>query len=365
MKTHLPEGFTARPGRMEDLTSAVDMFNRCSMEMIGVEEFNGPEIEIEWKSPGLNQQTDQLVILAPGGELVGFIEVWTDHDVPVHPWVWGRVDPDHKGLGIGTYLLEWAEERSRQVLDTVPKSARVSFRCGAFDKFAPSNDLLTGYGMEMIRHNFRMVIHMENAPPEPVWPEGIMLRAYDHPNEAFSRAIFKADDEAFQDHFGYVEGDLDKEYERYMYFFTQDESFDPDLWFIAMDRDEVAGISLCRKWAYGDKDMGWVSSLAVRRPWRKRGIGLALLHRSFGVFWVTWGLQKGHCRKSFASGGACGSESVPASFSSIRLKAIRQVRAVIGLVRISMGRSTICPKGSTNLADTDWLLNVSIEGPAV
>ena len=112
-----------------------------------------------------------------------------------------------------------------------------------------------------------------------------MLRAYDHPNEAFSRAIFKADDEAFQDHFGYVEGDLDKEYERYMYFFTQDESFDPDLWFIAMDRDEVAGISLCRKWAYGDKDMGWVSSLAVRRPWRKRGIGLALLHHSFGVFW--------------------------------------------------------------------------------
>ena len=30
--------------------------------------------------------------------------------------------------------------------------------------------------------------------------------------------------------------------------------------------------------------MGWVSSFGVRRPWRKKGLGLALLQHSFGEF---------------------------------------------------------------------------------
>jgi ribosomal protein S18 acetylase RimI-like enzyme len=30
--------------------------------------------------------------------------------------------------------------------------------------------------------------------------------------------------------------------------------------------------------------MGWVGSLGVRRPWRKRGLGLSLLTYSFGEF---------------------------------------------------------------------------------
>jgi mycothiol synthase len=31
--------------------------------------------------------------------------------------------------------------------------------------------------------------------------------------------------------------------------------------------------------------MGWIASLSVRKPWRKRGLGLALLHHAFGEFW--------------------------------------------------------------------------------
>jgi hypothetical protein len=45
----------------------------------------------------------------------------------------------------------------------------------------------------------------------------------------------------------------------------------------------------------------------------------------------------------------------------MRLKAMRQVRPVSGLVRISTGRSTNCPLGSMNFADTVWLANVSSE----
>jgi ribosomal protein S18 acetylase RimI-like enzyme len=68
-------------------------------------------------------------------------------------------------------------------------------------------------------------------------------------------------------------------------FVDDEEGFDPELWFLAMDGDEIAGISLCRKQSWEDDNLGWVSSLAVRRPWRKRGLGLALLQESFNAFW--------------------------------------------------------------------------------
>ncbi len=50
---------------------------------------------------------------------------------------------------------------------------------------------------------------------------------------------------------------------------------------VAWDGDEIAGLSLCRSSEGGDPDLGWVDILAVRRPWRRRGLALALLLHSF------------------------------------------------------------------------------------
>jgi mycothiol synthase len=60
-----------------------------------------------------------------------------------------------------------------------------------------------------------------------------------------------------------------------------DVNFDPGLWFLAMDGDEIAGLCLCSGRTTEDPEMGWVRILAVRRPWRRRGLGLALLGIAF------------------------------------------------------------------------------------
>ena len=65
----------------------------------------------------------------------------------------------------------------------------------------------------------------------------------------------------------------------------ENEGFDPTLLFLAMDDDEIAGFNICRAAAYDDLEVGWVGTLGVRRPWRKRGIGLALLRHSFSEFY--------------------------------------------------------------------------------
>ncbi len=62
------------------------------------------------------------------------------------------------------------------------------------------------------------------------------------------------------------------------------EPFDPELWFVATDGDEIAGIALCRGERGGDFNVGWVNILGVRKPWRRRGLGKALLEHAFREF---------------------------------------------------------------------------------
>lgn len=45
--------------------------------------------------------------------------------------------------------------------------------------------------------------------------------------------------------------------------------------------DEIAGGTICEAEYYG---MGWVRSLFVRRPWRRHGLGMALLLNAFRQF---------------------------------------------------------------------------------
>jgi ribosomal protein S18 acetylase RimI-like enzyme len=64
---------------------------------------------------------------------------------------------------------------------------------------------------------------------------------------------------------------------------TKRENFDPSLWFLVFERDEIAGFSLCRE-DDADRNAGYVGTLGVRRPWRRRGLGEALLLHSFAAF---------------------------------------------------------------------------------
>ena len=53
------------------------------------------------------------------------------------------------------------------------------------------------------------------------------------------------------------------------------------------------GICLGRTHESADPDMGWISVLGVRRPWRRRGLALALLQHSFREFRARGRLRAG------------------------------------------------------------------------
>lgn len=134
-------------------------------------------------------------------------------------------------------------------------------------------------GFRLERHFLRMVIEMELEPKKPIYPDGFEFRKIAYEKE-FREAIL-AIAEAFEDHWGFVKKREEDELAFWKHRLENDPDFDPGLWFLTMDGDQIAGVCLCFPKLIEDPQMGWVAELAIRRPWRRRGIGLALLQHAF------------------------------------------------------------------------------------
>jgi ribosomal protein S18 acetylase RimI-like enzyme len=135
--------------------------------------------------------------------------------------------------------------------------------------------------MEVDHYGWEMEMELEEQPPEPEWPDGITVRCR---TEGEGRALFTAEREAFKDHRGHVDEPFEEAFERWTHLFEKHPEGDPSLWFVAEEGEEIAGFSFCMPRSPEDPERGWIQSLGVLRPWRMRGLGLALLLHSFREF---------------------------------------------------------------------------------
>ncbi len=232
------------------------------------------ELRGEWESPNFNLETDAWVVTTANGRVVGyeeFVNIYAHASLRGD----GYVHPDFLGNGIGTAMLRALEKRARKEMTLAEPKHRVFIRNGMSIGDTVSREMHEAEGYKPIRFFWRMEITLAGAPPAPTWPQGIELRPFDL--DAHTYLVYRAHEEAFSDHWGHTPSS----YEEWKHNTTERENFDPSLWFIAWDGDQIAGYTLNRF----RNSNGWVGTLGVRRPWRKRGLGLALLYHSFGEFY--------------------------------------------------------------------------------
>jgi mycothiol synthase len=287
MSAQLPDGFWIRPARFEDSSAVIGVFNAHSRQLTGQDEYSEQRLVNEWGMPGFNLESDSRVAISPQGNLVAYFDIWDEGYPHSVLYNWGQVHPDYQGLGIDCYLQEWSEARARQFIPLAPKGSRVAIwnHIPSIDEISKAR--LEQAGFKLIRHSWRMVIELDGLPPEAQWPQGIRVRTFRRGQD--EREVFRVDREAFRDHFGFMETPFEEEYQRRLHYLENDENFDPSLWFLAVeDRKNgdgsIVGIALCRN-KESEDDMGWVGSLGVLPEWRRKGIGLALLHHSFQEFY--------------------------------------------------------------------------------
>jgi len=270
--------FTLRPTTLDDMFGALALANACSQESMGTDEFTIEDYRNSWGDPARDIATDTRIAETADGTIVGCVELWNNAPY-VSCWIWGCVHPEFRGHGIGTVLMDWAENRARVTLDRAPAGTRVVLEVSTSSFHQPSIDLLSERGFRAVRHRASLLRELAGDLPAPVWPAGIAVRTM-QPGEEL--ALYRAKNEAFRDHWGHLEAPEQDGFALWQQRRLNDSNYDRSLWFLATDGDEIAGFSLCQQRTSEDPAMGWVNSLGVRRPWRRRGLAEALLYRSFG-----------------------------------------------------------------------------------
>jgi GNAT superfamily N-acetyltransferase len=275
--------FTVRPPTMADVEAAVELSNACMLELIGKPWETVEGYRTEWQSPTLSLERDKLLVFH-GKEMVGHAGVW-DQAPHVHIYAWAYVHPQWRGQGIGSYLGEWIEERARTAIDEAPEGTRVVVGQRKLTSDAPGHEYLKAHGYRAVRTTSRLLIELDSPSPEPVFPEGIVVRTFDLevPVRALN-ALVDAERDIFRDHWGYVEQPLEEDRAEWQHWIDHDPDHDPSLWFLAMAGAEITGVSLCLPKMAEDPEMGYIMSVGVRRAYRRQGIALALLHHTFGEF---------------------------------------------------------------------------------
>jgi len=282
MTHRLPESYHARPAEAGDIPKLAALDAAYTTNLFGRALVTEGEIRTEWKAPHFDPQRDARVIVAPDDLIVAWAEVY---DFAPHVLLSSklRVLPQNVPPEVPEYLITWCIERAKAAIDQAPPPARVVFRQAAFEDDRRANQRLLAAGLEPVRVFLRMQIEMHEPPVTPVWPEEIQVRAM-VPGVDDVAAV-RAIREIFRDHWGYVETPFEEDLAEWKQWIHEDDDFDTDLWFLAMDGDQIAGFCQCYPVAGDDPRIGLIDELGVRRSHRGQGLATALLLHAFGSFY--------------------------------------------------------------------------------
>lgn len=213
---------------------------------------------------------------------VGYFGYWwemeIDGKVVYNPF--GNLLPDFWGRGIAALMLQYAEDKCKEIAALKHGGMDRRLRIGLNEKASEKGNFLLGNGYAIERYFFAMDRPIDLPLGEHPLPEGVEIRSAE---PAHFRAIWEADFENFKDHWG-ASDPSEEMYEAWQ----KDRMFLPSLWKIAWQGDNVVGIvqnmldeeenqSFNRK-------RGYTENISVQRKWRGKGVASALIAESIRMF---------------------------------------------------------------------------------
>ena len=232
-----------RPPRDEDAGWVAELVSRHTPEPFPVE-----RVLEAWHAPGIDAERDLRI----EDDAAAFVD-------PDGERAWlrlaGRPSPG---------LVAWAIERARE-------SGATRLLAGEWAG-APALAQLEHAGFHRRGESVRMRIELAGEQVAPRWPKGISVRGY---RDGDAEAVYRVHLETFQD----MTEPMRASFEEWSHWFLAAPLFEPATWFLAEDVAELVGISLCHP--AEEENVAMVGILGVRAPWRRRGLGRALLEHSF------------------------------------------------------------------------------------
>ena len=263
MYHHPMKKYFVRPARTDDIESVYSLIEKQNIADYGQIIRTLDDLRKLWES--IDLETDTCTAHADG-QLAGYAELREGDSLYIYLADRGNVD-------LAFQLLTILEEKA-----LAHKTERVKLFTRISEKNNTLLQLFASNGYKSNLSFLMMELEMDEPPPAPEQVNGVVIRPFVPGRD--ESATYQADEEAGQDK-GYH---TPLNYEEWVKRMRMDqESFDPNLWFLACEGNEIVGVALN---VYDKRsNIGWVDHLSVRRLWRRKGIGRALLLQSFGEFY--------------------------------------------------------------------------------
>ncbi len=256
---------TLRPPRDDEFDAMLELMNAHQLAGFGEADATAEELRLWLTTPYVVVEND-IRVLERDGRLIGYADVdGTREELPTW-WCDVKVAPDVDANDVTTTLVSWLDERAQ----------KGRLRVWTSESDRRITDAFRALGFEPARHSYRMEIDLTGEPRRPAWPDGIAVRPV---RENEHQLVYDIVAEVWQD----TSDPMDETFDEWAHWMIRSESFDPSLWFLAFAGDQLAGFSLCKQSSI-DPNAGYVATLGVRRPWRRQGLGEALLLHSFAAF---------------------------------------------------------------------------------
>lgn len=221
-----------------------------------------------WTRAGFDLASDAWVVTDAAGAVVAYGHVRQEEDDAIGSW--GLVRPDRNGLGIGAALFDRIEAR---VAERSVGHPAMRFRHAITTGDDAAAAIATARELRPVHHNWHMQVDLEPPVDQGEAPDGIDIGEMGEDGLAEAHAVLA---DAFVDDWADLPGPRD----RWIAEELASPSFDPTLWLMARDGATPVGLAA----GSAGEDGGAVDWLGVIRSHRGRGIGGALLRRSFARF---------------------------------------------------------------------------------
>jgi mycothiol synthase len=259
----LPAGYAVRPATRDDVDTMVAVANAYDVADFGRADTAREHLLDGLHVPGFDPTYDSWLVLDSRGHPAAFGIVEPEAVRVVGAF--GRVHPEHRGRGIGAFLVDAMEARAAEIARDRAEDRIVHNTVTSTD--AAARRLLDDRGYGLVRFFWHMERGLRRADWRVADGSGFSFRAAETEDDL--RAARAALDEAFRDHW-MLQPWAFENWRRHLA-----ETAVSVL--VASEGSDVAGVVTWMP----TSDAGWIEEIGVREPYRGRGLGALLLRHAF------------------------------------------------------------------------------------